>query len=232
MYAILVAMQASRHLIGGLRMEVRIKFNHHMDAIHHIILHHLFNPANFEVRTTCKTITVGEYLQDANRLFRTARQILATNRVMRHDVNRELTLREKAILGDLKLLLGYRHAGYRSHATHGAYWWLNRNPAPPIPPQAPIPPPQQPPQLINLDSDDEDQPPVANQPPPRPPPSNLDHALVILARNNSSAVGNHAVRWQEVHRLFTMRYPDINSTSEQLRNRVQNLRKKNPNLLE
>lgn len=167
-----------------------------MDAIHHIIQHHLFNPSNFEVRTSCKTITVAENQRYANQLFCTARQILTRNRVMRHDVHRELTLREKAILGDLKLLLGYRHAGYRSDARLGAYWWLNRNPAPPVPPQAPIPP-QQPPQLFNLDSDDEDQSPPAPQPPPRPPPNNLDHALIILAQNNRSAIGNHAVSWQE-----------------------------------
>lgn len=196
MNAILVAMHPSRNLVGGLRMEVRIKFNHHMDAIHHIIQHHLFNPSNFEVRTSCKTITVAENQRYANQLFCTARQILTRNRVMRHDVHRELTLREKAILGDLKLLLGYRHAGYRSDARLGAYWWLNRNPAPPVPPQAPIPP-QQPPQLFNLDSDDEDQSPPAPQPPPRPPPNNLDHALIILAQNNRSAIGNHAVSWQE-----------------------------------
>lgn len=140
-----------------------------MDAIHHIIQHHLFNPSNFEVRTSCKTITVAENQRYANQLFCTARQILTRNRVMRHDVHRELTLREKAILGDLKLLLGYRH----------------------------VIPPQQPPQLFNLDSDDEDQSPPAPQPPPRPPPNNLDHALIILAQNNRSAIGNHAVSWQE-----------------------------------
>ncbi|CAB4036212.1 Hypothetical predicted protein [Paramuricea clavata] len=231
MFSILAAMREARDLVGGLRMEVRARFNHHMDAIQHILTHHLFSPASFEVRTSCRTITVAEYLQDASRLFRKARQILAANNVMRHDVNRELTIREKAILGDLKLLLGYRHAGFKSDPTLGPIWWLDRNPAPPIPPQ--IPPPRRPPQpIINLDSDDEEQPPADNQPPPRPPPTNLNNALIILARNNRSDVGNHAIRWQEVHRLFTMRYPEVNSTSEQLRNRVRHLRKKNPNLLE
>ena len=53
-------MQTPRHLIGGLRLELRVQFTHHMDAIHHIIQHHLFNPANFEIRISCKTITVPE----------------------------------------------------------------------------------------------------------------------------------------------------------------------------
>ncbi|CAB3985148.1 Hypothetical predicted protein [Paramuricea clavata] len=91
----------------------------------------------------------------------------------------ELTLREKAILGDLKLLLGYRHARYRSNRTLGAYWRLDRNPAAPIPPQEP--PPRRPPQvMINLDSDEDEQPPAENEPParPRPPPTNLNHALL------------------------------------------------------
>ncbi|CAB3985149.1 Hypothetical predicted protein [Paramuricea clavata] len=94
----------------------------------------------------------------------------------------ELTLLEKAILGDLKLLLGYRHAGYRSDRTLGAYWRLDRNPAAPIPLQEL--PPRRPPQvMINLDSDEDEQPPAENKPParPRPPPTNLNHALVILA---------------------------------------------------
>ncbi|CAB4017150.1 Hypothetical predicted protein [Paramuricea clavata] len=232
MFSILVAMQESRELIGGLRMEVRAVFNHHIDAIQHIIMHHLFSPASFDVQTTCKTISVGEYLQDAQRLFRNARQILAAGGVMRHDVQRELTLREKAMLGDLKLLLGYRHAGYRSDRTIGRYWWLNRNPAPPIPPQ--VPPPQQPPHVIDLESEDEDQPPAADDRPvrPQPPPANLNNQLIILARNNRSNDGRRQVSWQEVHRLFSMRHPEINSSRNQLRNRVRYLQQKNPNLLE
>ncbi|CAB4012051.1 Hypothetical predicted protein [Paramuricea clavata] len=53
-------MREARDLVGGLRMEVRARFNHHMDAVQHIIMHHLFSPANFEVRTSCRTITVAE----------------------------------------------------------------------------------------------------------------------------------------------------------------------------
>jgi hypothetical protein len=59
---------------------------------------------------------VQEYLIYARTLFHTAQRIFSTNGIMQHDVARELTNREKAMFGDLKLLLGYRHAGYRTNS--------------------------------------------------------------------------------------------------------------------
>jgi hypothetical protein len=158
-------------------------------------------------------------------------------------VARELTNRETAIFRDLKLLVGYRHAGYRTDAKVNNHWWLRPlHPAaiqpPAIQPLA-IPPaaPQQQ-QIINIsDSDDDEQPPEREQPParpppPPPPPENLNDAIIILARNKRSPRGNHNISWQEVHRLFTMRYPEVNTTCHQLRNRVMNLQKKNPDSIE
>ena len=98
-----------------------VKFTHHMDAIHHIIQHHLFNPDNFKIRTSCKTITVAEYIRYANTTLPHRQGNSRSEWNMRHDVHRELTLRKKAILGDRKLLLGYRHAGYRSDSTLRVY---------------------------------------------------------------------------------------------------------------
>jgi hypothetical protein len=63
------------------------------------------------------------------------------------------------------------------------------------------------------------------------PPDQVNNALVILAYNNHSARGQHRVNWQEVHCVFTLRDPELNSTSEQICNRVRNLQRKNPNLL-
>ena len=59
--AILAAMEAKPELVGGLRMEIRLRFNHFIDAVNHAIENHLFNPVAFNVRTTYKTITVAEY---------------------------------------------------------------------------------------------------------------------------------------------------------------------------
>jgi hypothetical protein len=63
------------------------------------------------------------------------------------------------------------------------------------------------------------------------PPDQVNNALVILAYNNHSARGQYRVNWQEVHCVFTLRDPELNSTSEQICNRVRNLQRKNPNLL-
>ena len=133
------------------------------------------------------------------------------------------------MFGDLKLLLGFRHAGYRTESRADNIWWLR--PLPPTPIRQPIIPPAAPPQqdLISIsDSDDKEQPPPQQQPPARaaPPPDNLNDALIVLARNNRAPRGDHNISWQEVHRLFTMMHPEVNSTSDQLRNRVRNLQRK------
>ena len=131
---------------------------------------------------------------------------------MRYDVARELTNREKAMFGDLKLLLGFRHAGYRTDSRAANVWWLR--PLPPAPIRQPIIPPAAPPQqqFINVsDSDEEEQPPPQQQPParPAPPPDHLNNALIVLARNNRAPRGNRNVSWQEVHRLFTIMHPEM-----------------------
>jgi hypothetical protein len=191
--SIFVAMEANPQLIGGLRMELNA-FNHYLDAVNHALQNHLFNPASFNIRTSNKTITIAEYLIYARALFRTACRIFSTNGIMLHDVARELTNREKAMFGDLKLLLGYRHAGYRTDSRADNIWWLRPLPRAPI--QPPVIPPAAPHQadIINIsDSDDDEQPPGEQQPParPAPPPAHLDNALIILARNNRAPRGNH-----------------------------------------
>jgi hypothetical protein len=233
--SIFSAMEARPDLVGGLRMEIRVRFNHFLDAVSHVIENHLFSPVAFNVRTTYKTITVAEYVIYARGLFRIARRILTANGVMRHDVARELTNREKGIFGTLKLLLGFRHAGYRTDSRAANVWWLR--PLPPAPvrqPNFPLAPPHED-QLINIsDSDEEEQPPPQQQPParPAPPPDNVNNELIILARNNRAPRGNRNVSWVEVHRLFHIIHPEINSTADQLRNRVRNLQQRNPDLLE
>jgi hypothetical protein len=91
--------------------------------VNHALANQLFKPGNFKVHTSYKTITVQEYLLYARTLFRTARRIFSTNE-MRHYMARELTNTEKAIFGDLKLLLGYRHTGYCTDARVDNHWWL------------------------------------------------------------------------------------------------------------
>jgi hypothetical protein len=103
----------------------RLQFNHYLDAVNHALANQLFIPGSFKVHTSYKTITVQEYLLYARTLFRTARHIFSTNGIMRHYMARELTNREKVIFGDLKLLLGYRHAGYRTNARVDNHWWLH-----------------------------------------------------------------------------------------------------------
>jgi hypothetical protein len=49
-------MEGNSHLVGGLRMELRLRFNHYLDTVNHALENHLFKPASFNVRTSYKTI--------------------------------------------------------------------------------------------------------------------------------------------------------------------------------
>jgi hypothetical protein len=56
-------------------------------------------------------VEANVYLLCVQQIFGTARAILTRNDVMNHHVQRELTMAEKCMFGNLKLLLGYKHAG-------------------------------------------------------------------------------------------------------------------------
>ena len=119
-----------RH-VGGLRIEIRVRHTMLMEAVNHLINRELFRPNRFGVNVRYVKIGVPEYLQYETITFRKARAILTHASAMNHMGVREMQPFEKRILGDLKLLLGYRHAGYRT--TRGDnYWWLHAAPA--IPP--------------------------------------------------------------------------------------------------
>jgi hypothetical protein len=138
-------------------------------------------------------------------------------------------------MGDLKLLVGYKHAGYRT--TRGEnYWWLHDAPQYPLqPPRAQPPPRQQQDEPIVIDDDNdlpEQQPPPQQEDHPRPPPERLNDVLVMLARNHRACGGQRQISWNDVHSEFSNAHPDINSTSQQLRNRLRTLQRRNPNLLE
>jgi hypothetical protein len=89
------------------------------------------------------------------------------------------------MFGDLKLLLGYRHAGYHTEVRRENPWWLQRAPTAIQPPQQANP-----------------------NPPPQPPPQDRDQVLLGLARRHGRIRGQRRVNWMEVHHHFGIRYPD------------------------
>jgi hypothetical protein len=132
---------------------------------------------------------------------------------MNHMGEREMKPFEKRILGDLKLLLGYRDAGYRT--TRGDYyWWLHAAPA--IPPQRPQPPPphQQEDEPITIDDDlPQQQQPPQEEDRPQPPPERLNDVLIMLARNHRAARGQRQISWTST---VSFQMLILNSTSQQL----------------
>ncbi|CAB3985185.1 Hypothetical predicted protein [Paramuricea clavata] len=150
--SIMNVLSVNHHLVGGIRLGVRVQMNHVSDAVDHVLERQLFNPHQFGVNCRYNKVPVRRYIQYAEGLFRTARALLSRSGVIRHDAGREMSNLEKRVFGDLKLLLGYRFAGYRTVPGRENPWWLQRVPAiqqrqnpPPNPPPPPPPCAQQPP---------------------------------------------------------------------------------------
>jgi hypothetical protein len=68
------------------------------NAINHLLELQMLNPQSLKVN-------VNVYLLRAQQIFRTAQAILTRNSVMNHHVQRELTMAEKRMYGDLKLFI-------------------------------------------------------------------------------------------------------------------------------
>jgi hypothetical protein len=68
------------------------------NAINHLLELQMLNPQSLKVN-------VNVYLLRAQQIFRTAQAILTRNGVMNHHVQRELTMAEKRMYGDLKLFI-------------------------------------------------------------------------------------------------------------------------------
>ena len=128
--SILNVLTTNQKRVGGIRVELRVRHNHLEDAIAMVLRPNAFTPECYGVTMQYYTISVPIYIGKARRIFALARAILTREGVMRHHVARLLTGPERNLFGDLKLLLGYRHAGY--HTEIGAFnnWWRNDRPQP------------------------------------------------------------------------------------------------------
>jgi hypothetical protein len=238
--SILNVLTNNQERVGGIRVELRVRHKHLEDAITMVLRPNAFTPECYGVTMQYYTISVPIYLGKARRIFALARAILTREGVLRHHVTRLLTLPEKMLFGDLKLLLGYRHAGY--HTVIGAFnnWWRNDGPEPlRIQPRILLQPNRRP--AANgppaaMDVHDVQIPnPVPNRNPNDnqvPPPLNVDNMLILIARDNRAARGERRINWARVHAAFTQRYPQDGRTKDQLKNRVHTLVHRNPNLLQ
>jgi hypothetical protein len=179
------------------------------------------------------TISVPIYIGKARRIFALARAILTREGVMRHHVARLLTVPERNLFGDLKLLLGYRHAGY--HTEIGAFnnWWRNDRPQP-LRNQPRILQANRPPAAMDVDDVVIPSPVPNRNPNPNqiPPADNVDNMLILIARDNRAPRGERRINWARVHASFTLRYPQDGRTKDQLKNRVHTLVHRNPDLLQ
>ena len=128
--SILNVLTNNQERVGGIRVELRVRHKHLEDAITMVLRPNAFTPECYGVTMQYYTISVPIYLGKARRIFALARAILTREGVLRHHIARLLTLPERMLFGDLKLLLGYRHAGY--HTEIGAFnnWWRNDGPQP------------------------------------------------------------------------------------------------------
>jgi hypothetical protein len=68
------------------------------NAINHLLECQMLNPQSLKNN-------VNVYLLRAQQIFRTAQAILTRNGVMNHHIQRELTMAEKRMYGDLKLFI-------------------------------------------------------------------------------------------------------------------------------
>jgi hypothetical protein len=75
------------------------------NAINHLLERQMLNPQCLNVNVSYSKVNMNVYLLRAQQIFRTARAILTRNGVMNHHVQRELTMAEKRMYGDLKLLI-------------------------------------------------------------------------------------------------------------------------------
>jgi hypothetical protein len=91
---------------------------------------------------------------------------------MNHHMQRALNMAKKRMYGDLKLLFGYRHGGFRMQVRAENRWWLHAAPPPlPQPNQRPPPHAADIVQVIDLDL-----------PPHQPPSQDSDNILLELTR--------------------------------------------------
>jgi hypothetical protein len=78
-------------LAGGIRMEIRIHMTHVMDAVNYL----LKRPQQLGVNVRYTKVPVQRYILYAQRMFRTARELLNHAGVMRHAAARDMTTLEK-----------------------------------------------------------------------------------------------------------------------------------------
>jgi hypothetical protein len=92
------------------------------NAINHLLERQMFNPQSFIITVSYSKVNVNVYLLRAQQIFRTVWAILTRNGVMNRHVQRELTMAEKRVYGDMQLLIQNARAENR--------WWPHAAPQP------------------------------------------------------------------------------------------------------
>jgi hypothetical protein len=103
--SILHVLTSKPNLVGGLCIEIPIRMTLLTNAINHLLERQMFNPQSFIINVSYSKVNVNVYLLHAQQIFITVRAILTRNSVMNHHMQRELTMAEKRMYGDLKLLI-------------------------------------------------------------------------------------------------------------------------------
>jgi hypothetical protein len=135
----------------------------------------MFNPQSFIITVSYSKVNVNVYVNvlRAQQIFITVWAILTRNGVMNHHMQRELTMAEKRVYGDMKLIQNARAENR---------WWPHAAPQPnerPPPPAADIV------QVLDLPPQHD------RNPPHRPPPQDSDDILLELVRQTFWRTGMH-----------------------------------------
>ena len=185
-----------RDLIGGIRIEVRVAATTLEEAEAIVEREQPHKIKTFLGLATIE-ISTENYLQITNQLINEATETLTKNGVTNHSVQRELTRTEKKTLGDLRLLIGYSHNGYKTDPIKGNAWWrrVNVNASathPPLPPPPPPPPIQQ----------------------TQPPDHSTNATLCRLCRRYRSQTWKRCINWSIALNRNRREHPQVNSSDE------------------
>ena len=150
-------------------------------------------------------MSTNAYLDKANTLMQMATQIFTRNRFTNHARLRELTRSEKDLVGDLKLLVGLSHNGFKTDPVSPTAWWR---------------------QNTNGTQDEDDANENYDQPPPPCTCTRTCTATRVIKQNPLQVMqteqkynGKNYIRWSVVLNQFRRFHLEVDSTDEQIKNR-------------
>lgn len=117
----------NQQLVGRIHMEIRIRINHVLDAVDHILERQQFDLVSSAcIATTTRSPWGDTWYMRRGYFERQEHSSLVWGSWGM--VQGEKCQTWKKIFGDLKLILGYRHYGYRTVPGRENPWWLQRAP--------------------------------------------------------------------------------------------------------